>query len=424
MSNGQRYEPHAHLPEARSSPVRFVASWASIHFDLLRAMAALFVLLEHGRNFLFVDFRQLTTHRQLLAPLYLLSSAGHQAVVFFFVLSGYFIGGTVLRAIEHNQWDWAGYLLRRMVRLWVVLVPALLLSLFWDRLGIHLGHAPALYTGHGPGNQLGNVVAALTPQTFFGNLFFLQSVTTSTFGSNGALWSLANEFWYYLLFPLGMIALWRKQPPARRLICAILFLAIACFVRNSLLLAFPIWLAGVALFKLPRPSLSPRLGKLLRIAAAILYLPLFLVSGKSTFITGNTRDYLLTVLTVVFLWVILSAKETYAPHELRVRVSRELARFSYTLYAVHVPFLVFFTALAAGNSRWIPRPLTLLAGSGILLATMLYSWTTAFLTEFRTDAIRAKFERLLGIAAVPHPLPTNPLSDPQPVSGPSADPAS
>jgi peptidoglycan/LPS O-acetylase OafA/YrhL len=421
MSKSERHEANAHLSGPQSSPVRFVASWASIHFDLLRAMAAFFVLLEHWRNFLFTDFLQLTSHRGLLAPLYLLTSAGHQAVVVFFVLSGYFIGGTVLRALERDQWVWGGYLLRRTVRLWVVLVPALLLSLFWDRLGIHLGHAPALYHGHGSSNQLGNVAAALTPRIFFGNLFFLQTILTPTFGSNGALWSLANEFWYYLLFPLGLIALWRTQRPARRLICAILFLAIVWFVPRSLLVGFPIWLAGVVLFKVPQPSFTPRLGRYLRVAAAALYLPLFLAVGKLTFLTTNNRDYLLTLITVVFLWILLSAKEPYTPEALRVRAARELARFSYTLYAVHVPFLVFVAAWVVGVARWYPGASNLIAASGILLIVFLYSWAIGFLTEFRTDAVRAKLEKLFRITPVRHLLPTNPLSDPPTLSTPSSN---
>jgi peptidoglycan/LPS O-acetylase OafA/YrhL len=375
----------------------------------LRAAAAFFVLFEHGRNFLFVDFPQITLHRRLLAPLYLLTSAGHQAVVVFFVLSGYFIGGTVLRGLDRNQWDWIGYLLRRMVRLWVVLLPALLLTVLWDRLGIQLGHGPGLYSGHGPSNQLGNVFTALTPQLFFGNLFFQQSVTMSTFGSNGALWSLANEFWYYILFPLGAVALWRTQALRRRLLCAVLFIACAWFVRNALLSSFPIWLAGVVLFKAPPPSFTPLVGKLIRVVAPIVYLPVFLISGKLRLFSDIHRDYLLAVITVIFLWSLLSAKQPYVPQAFSVRISREMARFSYTLYALHVPILVFLTSLAVGDSRWIPTPRTLLTAFGILLVITLYAWVVAFLTEFRTDAVRAKLEKLFGVASIPHSLSTNPL---------------
>ena len=37
------------------------------------------------------------------------------------------------------------------------------------------------------------------------------SAPSAVFGSNGPLWSLAFEFWYYLWFP-ALWLLWRRQP--------------------------------------------------------------------------------------------------------------------------------------------------------------------------------------------------------------------
>ncbi len=96
---------------------RFSDQWTSVHFDLLRGLAAIFVLIGHWRNLFFLDFSELTVHRALLFVPYILTGAGHQSVILFFVLSGYFIGGTVFRAIEQDRWEWSGYLLRRFVRL-------------------------------------------------------------------------------------------------------------------------------------------------------------------------------------------------------------------------------------------------------------------------------------------------------------------
>jgi peptidoglycan/LPS O-acetylase OafA/YrhL len=404
------------LPGSRSSPVRFTATWASVHFDLLRGLAAFFVLFEHWRNLFFVDFPLIVTHRLPLAVFYILGSAGHQSVVLFFVLSGYFIGGTVFRSFERNQWNWSGYLLRRIVRLWTVLVPALLLCLFWDRFGIYLGRAPALYSGQVQNNMVGNVAPMLAPHVFFGNLFFVQAILTPLFGSDGALWSLANEFWYYILFPLGLVALWRTQKLTHRILSAALFALTAWFIGTNIVLSFPIWLAGVALFKLPPPSFTPRTGRYLRLGASLFYAVAFFAFGRLPTITGFHRDYLLTFITTLFLWILLSADAPYPARARAVLASRESARFSYTLYAAHVPLLVFLTALIVGNSRWYPTLTTLLSGGGILLVALAYSWGLAFLTEFRTDAIRLRLERLFGIATLPPMLPSSPLSETAPAS--------
>ncbi|HWW96268.1 MAG TPA: acyltransferase [Edaphobacter sp.] len=398
-------------PATRSQSVPFSATWASVHFDLLRGLAAFFVLFEHWRNLFFVDYPQITAYRLPFAIFYALASAGHQSVIVFFVLSGYFIGGTVFRSVERNQWAWSGYLLRRLVRLWTVLVPALLLCLFWDRLGIHLRLAPALYTGHVANNMVGDVAPALTVRVFFGNLFFLQTIRTTMFGSDGALWSLANEFWYYLLFPLGLIALWRTRRLSYRLLCATLFVITAWFIGSAMFMAFPIWLAGVALFKLPPPAFSPRTARYLRIGSSLLYVPIFFAFGRLPWIAGNNRDYLLTVITTLFLWILLSANTPHPSRTRAVRASREFARFSYTLYAAHVPFLVFLTALIVVNSRWYPNSKTLTLGLGTLLAALIYSWVLAFLTEFRTDTLRQRLEHLFGLATLPSLLPSNPLAE-------------
>jgi peptidoglycan/LPS O-acetylase OafA/YrhL len=398
---------------SRNTPVQFPSTWASIHFDLLRGLAAFFVLFEHWRNLFFVDFSLIVAHRLPLAVFYILASAGHQSVVLFFVLSGYFIGGTVFRSLERNQWEWGGYLLRRIVRLWTVLIPALLLCLFWDHLGIHMGRAPALYSGQVQDNMVGNIAPMLAPHIFFGNLFFLQSILTPVLGSNGALWSLANEFWYYILFPLGLVALWRTQKPAHRLLCAALFLLTARFIGADMFLSFPIWLAGVALFKLSPPSFTLRNGRYVRLGASLCYALIFFGFGRLPMIEGRNRDYLLTIFTTLFLWILLSANAPHPSLARAVIASRESARFSYTLYATHVPFLVFLTALIVGDSRWYPTPTTLLAGAGILLVALAYSWGLAFLTEFRTDALRLGLERLFGMANLPPILPSNPLSETQ-----------
>jgi peptidoglycan/LPS O-acetylase OafA/YrhL len=295
-------------------------------------------------------------------------------------------------------------------------VPALLLCLFWDKLGIHLGRAPALYSGQVQDNMVGNVAPMLAPHIFFGNLFFLQSILTPVLGSNGALWSLANEFWYYILFPLALVALGRTQRPAHRLLCAALFVLIAWFIGAGMFLSFPIWLAGVALFKLPPSSFTPRRGRYFRLGASLLYALIFFGFGRLPMIDGRNRDYLLTFFTTLFLWILLSANAPYPPHARATEISRESARFSYTLYATHVPLLVFLTAVIVGDSRWYPTPMTLLAGVGILVVALAYSWGLAFFTEFRTDALRLRLERLFGIATVPPILPSNPLSETEPAS--------
>jgi peptidoglycan/LPS O-acetylase OafA/YrhL len=405
--------------------VRFVDSSASLLFDLLRGCAALIVVLEHWRNILFIDYQQLPAHRALLMIPYLLSGAGRQAVVVFFLLSGFFIGGSVFSSVGRRTWQWGDYLLRRVVRLWVVLIPALLLCVGWDWLGLHLGHAPLLYHGGVANHLIGNVERDSTPSIFIGNLFFLQEIFTTTFGSDGALWSLAYEFWYYILFPLGYFAMRRGTRIVPRIVCAVLFLTTAgmtiywrpipagctgiCFIvlHGVILAYFPIWLAGVALTRMPRPRFSGRTASWIRIAACVIYLPIFFGSARIHSLPVVVDDYILAGFTFGLLWILLSAKGS-APSDVRAHATRGLARFSYTLYVAHTPLLVFLGSLLVGDARWVPTLprflMALLPMSGILL----YAYALAYFTEFQTDKIRKRLERLLGLHVTKPALPSDP----------------
>jgi peptidoglycan/LPS O-acetylase OafA/YrhL len=372
--------------------LRFSDTTASVLLDSIRGVAAILVLLEHWRNAFFVDLPQLPSHRTLLTPAYLLCAAGHQAVIIFFVLSGYLISGSVLRAFDRHEWSWKQYLTHRLVRLWIVLLPALILGACWDHLGIHSQRAPALYSGANYNHMLADVRQRLSFQDFAGNVAFLQTILVSPFGSNGALWSLANEFWYYLLFPLAAciaFRIYRKPLPVA--ISAVLFCAAAVFVTRDILLAFPVWLLGVPLHFIPRRATS----QFARLAAAFGYAIVFfgaaILAHRHWQISQALSDLLLGVATFALLWVLLGAVNQAKSTPLS-RLSRATARFSFTLYVAHTPILIFLVAILAGDSRWSPGVKTGLLAFAALILIVAYAWLLASLTEFRTDRVRAWVE--------------------------------
>lgn len=367
------------------SPVPFAQTQASVALDLLRGLAAVLVLVDHWRNMLFVDYLMLTQPHWLLAAVpYLLTSAGHQAVVVFFVLSGCLVGGSVFRSLDEGRWSWRDYLLHRLVRLWIVLLPGLLLCVAWDLLGMHLNRAPLLYGGADYDHLISAVRPRISPQIFLGNLFFVGGLHVPTLGSDGALWSLAFEFWYYLLFPLGLLML-RKQTswPGRVALGAALVVC-GALAGRGVLRSFPIWLLGALLarWRMPRPS------RFFAQTIALAYPPVFFATIKLRLLPGVWQDYGLAVATGALLLVLLGKTGRADPQRLLHRSARLLASFSFTLYVAHMPFLLLLTSLLLGNGRWQPGWLTVAVALSVLIVTLGYSYCLAALTEFRTEAAR------------------------------------
>src|SRR5580704_2592561 len=137
----------------------------SVHLDALRGFAAFSVLLNHLRDALFVDYESIARHNPLTSAAYLVSGLGRQSVIVFFVLSGYLVGGSVLRSAANGSWSWRAYLLARLSRLYVVLLPALLLGGALDWLGMHIPGTESVYSGNSGMHALAfNVHRVLTWQ--------------------------------------------------------------------------------------------------------------------------------------------------------------------------------------------------------------------------------------------------------------------
>src|SRR5262245_24054435 len=100
---------------------------ASNHLDLIRGLAAVAVLAYHVRYRFFFDYGDLSDVNAPTKLFYAATSFGHDAVIVFFVLSGYFISTSIRTAVNRDRWSWTAYAGNRLVRLYLVLLPGLLL---------------------------------------------------------------------------------------------------------------------------------------------------------------------------------------------------------------------------------------------------------------------------------------------------------
>jgi peptidoglycan/LPS O-acetylase OafA/YrhL len=352
----------------------------SAHLDMIRGAAALAVLIGHLRGLFFVDYRNLAHPSAVTALLYAGTSLGHQAVMVFFVLSGFLVGGSVITSVE--RWSWKHYLVNRLTRLYLVLLPALLLAVALNSIGERLPSAPLYYL---------NPIAHFHPQSiaerssvpiFLGNLFFLQTIQVPVFGGADPVWSLANEAWYYILFPLIIGFAFPANAWSRRL----LHLAGAClviwFLPGGILLGFLVWLLGVAVRFAPRLALSP-LG--LRLALAIAVLPF---AGSLAFTNRTTTSWGDSFVGVTFACLLyLLCHSRRLPSRAYIRTGALIAGCSYSVYVVHFPIVILIRAIA-GSRHYLPSfpsVVLLLALTGMVFAL---GYGFSLLTERHTDEVR------------------------------------
>lgn len=246
-------------------------------------------------------------------PVFLyLASHAHAAVMVFFVLSGYVIAATVdkRRAAGYSL---SHYFLDRFSRIYSVLIPALLLTLALDLAGRHW--FPDRYAD-----------PEVMPQThallrLFVNLFCLQGVWgyRVQFGSDPALWSVGYEVCYYVLFGL---CVWRPR------LWQWMVAAVLLVVGPTVAFYGLIWCLGVWAY---------RSHKTVPLVPALL---VFLVANhfleyQPVNMPELCRDFLFAM--TVALLVCTTPR---IPARL-FSFNREMAEFSFSLYAYHMPILFF-----------------------------------------------------------------------------------
>jgi peptidoglycan/LPS O-acetylase OafA/YrhL len=359
--------------------------------DLARCVAALLVVVSHLRPFLFPDFRAAADLGFIWRIFYFATGFGHEAVTVFFVLSGFLVGGGVISRVADDRWSWTDYALTRLTRLWIVLGPALLLTAVWDKLGslltgssFYSGGLASIY-GSGPSSD----PSQFTAVTFFGNLAFLQTILVPTFGSNGPLWSLANEFWYYVIFPLSFCAIAKRAPFRRRLGGAALAVLICCLLPTGMVLYGSIWLLGVSAFALhTKLSLAASRNLVLVVSASALVAAL--ISSRVSILRGFPAD---VAIGVAFAAMLLPLSQMGRLNSLAATPIRIGADFSYTLYLVHFPFAAFLVSWTLGNRRLTPDFASSLVFIAMFASIILYAYAVYFVFERNTHVARRTMAR-------------------------------
>ena len=360
----------------------------SLHLDLIRGLAALLVVVGHLRVAMTGhsgDVQQGQATGLLTHPAHA-TGLGHAAVVVFFVLSGYLVGGTVVRDLQRQRFSWHEYALKRIVRLWTVLLPTLLLGTLLDFLSASFFRNTGVIVRSQFGREVMN---GHGPLLFLRYASFSQSIErlhTPEFGSNAALWSLSNEFFYYVLFPLIAIACIGKQFSAfKRIAVALPALFLLWFLGPSITNYFPLWLCGVAAYVAPA-KIPARFQRVI-IPALVVQCLAVLFYVRSHAFDALQADTLIAISYTALLYGLLHQVASASPG-IYARLAHALSLPSYSLYANHIPACILVAAIFEAEFPGVFRHIGF-ASTIVFSVVLAYNGLFYYVFERKTDRIRS-----------------------------------
>lgn len=333
----------------------------SAYLDLLRFLAALAVLLGH------------MDQDGISIRWFPLSHYSHEAVVVFFVLSGFIIYNNTF-AVGLTAKDYA---IARISRIYSVAIPAVAFSVLVALLIHHFspGRQPSNYSPF----QWGDVVSSL--------LFLNQSWMNSAHVTmNDPYWSLCYEVWFYVMFGAFVFAKgWAR----------VALVGISTLIAGpAILLLLPAWLfgawaaarwmkgvrwsSGIAFFLFflaPVLMVAVNLSGmdlLIRDTLKELVPAMWRLKSSQRFVTDGLLGSALALHLLAFSSLPSSCRLWLAE---RQKSLSQLASFSFTLYLFHRPMTqvigMYFPSW--GESR--------LGAVAVAIGILLICWLVSFVTE-------------------------------------------
>jgi peptidoglycan/LPS O-acetylase OafA/YrhL len=363
--------------------------YASNWLNFLRWFSAFLVIVGHLRSIIFTKWQYVEDKSFLTEVLYLLTRFGHEAVVVFFVISGLLVGSATYRHIQQGTFNFGDYFVARFFRIYMVLIPALMVGAGLDYLGFHYFNAEDFYnTGNTYSSAFNySISERLNLKCFFANILMLQNHQWfSTFGSNSPLWSLAYEWFYYLLFPIMMLGIKSKEWVVKGFF-GLLSVGLFCFMPTDMRLYFMIWLVGVCVpfMRLPFLKKTP-----LWLLAAIVCTSLLI--SEIVFMQNHVfaTDWIIAVFLAVFLSKIVHMDRPI--NGLFQRTNKILANFSYSVYVLHMPIIVFLANLiTVSNYKLLQLQPTWIGFNfflGIITLNLGFCYIFSIFTEQKTDKVK------------------------------------
>ena len=348
----------------------------SLYLDLIRFIAAFLVFVDHYSG-----------HNLTGGLLYQLAPFGAEAVVVFFVLSGYVIA----YATDARERSAGVYMVNRAARIYSVALPALVITFLLDLIGRSI--KPDLYLAMPAFQPSGEIWQFLSGLLFVNQLWSVNE----EIGSNLPYWSLGYEIWYYAIFGVALFASGRW-----RIIGTITLLLI---VGPTIASMFPLWLLGWFAYRVTS-SRGPCHNMPKLFSACCFFGSILAWVGYEIWVGRHQRpfglaphflnrsqlaqDYIIGLLFTINLVGVATISPLFEQLSKRLTAAiRWAAGATFTLYLFHMPILLVVAAVLPWRADSMSMRVTL------FVVPLLSVFAIAELTERRKTLGRALFTRLL-----------------------------
>ncbi|MBV9433736.1 MAG: acyltransferase [Hyphomicrobiales bacterium] len=355
----------------------------------MRFGAAILVLFGHARGLYFESITRVPDAGILTRLFYLFTGLHYEGVMLFFVVSGFLVGGSAWRNIEVGRFDTRLYLINRFSRIYLVLIPALVLVFLVESLGGHFLADTRFYAMRPLFPS--EVANGWTWNQIPCHLAALQGVACAPWGADPPLWSLGWEWLFYLVAPvLFAICLLRLRPLTRAIAFGCLWVSLLSVLGiGQWLLWFGIWLSGVGASLLAMRRKVPVLVGLAGLALCAVALAL----SRTSLVPGVLAD-----LGVGLGLAIAVSCRKIANAAILESIAARGATFSYSLYLIHLPVGVFvggvLERLGWPTTLIEPGPTAFAAFALIVATALACAFFFAELTEKHTARLRRFLSRV------------------------------
>lgn len=350
--------------------------------DALRFIAAFMVLLSHARNTFFPEFGCLPPDQQNIFSMgfTMFCRMGHEAVIIFFVLSGFLVGGRGFERVKNGSMNVSSYAIDRFSRIYPPLVAAIV---FYYITSLIIPGTPFSWA------------------TAIGNLFNLQGICCKSLVS--PFWSLSYEVWFYIILGFLAMILTTKKDWVRIVGIVLFVSATSVFVLGLKYNYLFIWMMGAVAY-IVRPKTRNKwilVLSLIGFLASVLWFQLSKSTRSIDFAIEGTNKDLLEMIMSLMACLFIQQVVLYEPtkpfaKQLEMRIGN-LAKFSYTLYLSHRIVFLWIIAYVIPMNTCQFTALGIVKFMLIVIFTTFICWAIYLVSERYSPRLRSAMKKKFGI---------------------------